>query len=83
MMVVTYPKVRRRRSRKRVKQSASRAAQKARHCRKRTVGELQHLIDDPRLVLGNPHVLQDLDHHLQQGEKKSLNKSALQLILNI
>lgn len=31
-----------------------------------TVGELQHLVDDPRLVLRDPHVLQDLDHHLQK-----------------
>lgn len=30
-----------------------------------TVGELQHLVDDSGLVLGDPHVLQDLDHHLQ------------------
>lgn len=32
---------------------------------KLTVGELQHLVDDPWLVLSDPHVLQDLDHHLE------------------
>lgn len=33
-----------------------------------TVGELQHLVDDTRLVLRDAHVLQDLRHHLQGGE---------------
>lgn len=32
-----------------------------------TVGELQHLVDDSGLVLGDAHVLQDLDHHLQHS----------------
>lgn len=35
-------------------------------CCELTVGELQHLVDDSGLVLGDPHVLQDLDHHLQR-----------------
>lgn len=36
----------------------------ARNSSSLTVGELQHLVDDAGLVLSDPHVLQDLDHHL-------------------
>lgn len=34
-----------------------------------TVGELQHLVNDARLVLGDAHVLEDLRHHLRGGHR--------------
>lgn len=43
-------------------------------CSELTVGELQHLVDDSGLVLCDPHVLQDLDHHLQQRQKPLIRK---------
>lgn len=63
MMVVTYPEVRRGNAEESSKVLASQSGERSTG-RKRTVGELQHLVDDARLVLGDPHVLQDLDHHL-------------------
>lgn len=74
MMVVTYPEVRRGKAEESSKVLANQSGVQNTGS-KRTVGELQHLVDDAGLVLGDPHVLQDLDHHLWQSkfEQKCYN----------
>lgn len=73
-MVVTYPEVRRGGADRESSNVPADQRGELNTGGKLTVGELQHLVDDAGLVLGDPHVLQDLDHHLwpKRGQTKVL-----------
>lgn len=82
MMVVTYPEGRRAKAEESSKALANQSGEQNAG-RKRTVGELQHLVDDAGLVLGDPHVLQDLDHHLWQSKFEQKCRDTWSFVSNI